>query len=148
MVLEDHEMPNGWPLGLGNLNIRLRVTESLHPAATEPHPLHTPSSSCSSFSSSNLDTEFVLCEIDQSTASFFQDHSVSLGRLIGIRSRERGSVYFPNASRFEQHESLSERRSCLDVPGEHGEEMCQGVCVPLLVTILVKMSRSRSNSRR
>ncbi|CAL5346077.1 hypothetical protein CsSME_00030440 [Camellia sinensis var. sinensis] len=140
MVLEDHEMPNGWPLGLGNLNIRLRVTESLHPAATEPHPLHTPSSSCSSFSSSNLDTE--------STASFFQDHSVSLGRLIGIRSRERGSVYFPNASRFEQHESLSERRSCLDVPGEHGEEMCQGVCVPLLVTILVKMSRSRSNSRR
>ncbi|CAL5409886.1 unnamed protein product [Camellia sinensis] len=140
MVLEDHEMPNGWPLGLGNLNMRLRVTESLHPAATEPHPLHTPSSSCSSFSSSNLDTE--------STASFFQDHSVSLGRLIGIRSRERGSVYFPNASRFEQHESLSERRSCLDVPGEHGEEMCQGVCVPLLVTILVKMSRSRSNSRR
>ncbi|KAF5944379.1 hypothetical protein HYC85_018456 [Camellia sinensis] len=133
-------MPNGWPLGLGNLNMRLRVTESLHPAATEPHPLHTPSSSCSSFSSSNLDTE--------STASFFQDHSVSLGRLIGIRSRERGSVYFPNASRFEQRESLSERRSCLDVPGEHGEEMCQGVCVPLLVTILVKMSRSRSNSRR
>ncbi|THG22193.1 hypothetical protein TEA_005530 [Camellia sinensis var. sinensis] len=78
-------MPNGWPLGLGNLNMRLRVTESLHPAATEPHPLHTPSSSCSSFSSSNLDTE-----IDQSTASFFQDHSVSLGRLIGIRSRETG----------------------------------------------------------
>ncbi|KAL7174855.1 hypothetical protein ACSBR2_014600 [Camellia fascicularis] len=140
MVLEDHEMPNGWPLGLGNLNMRLRVTESLHPAATEPHPLHTPSSSCSSFSSSNLDTE--------STASFFQDHSVSLGRLIGIRSRERGSVYFPNASRFEQRESLSQRRSCLDVPGEHGEEMCQGICVPLLVTILVKMSRSRSNSRR
>ncbi|KAL7174856.1 hypothetical protein ACSBR1_043828 [Camellia fascicularis] len=133
-------MPNGWPLGLGNLNMRLRVTESLHPAATEPHPLHTPSSSCSSFSSSNLDTE--------STASFFQDHSVSLGRLIGIRSRERGSVYFPNASRFEQRESLSQRRSCLDVPGEHGEEMCQGICVPLLVTILVKMSRSRSNSRR
>ncbi|CAL5412256.1 unnamed protein product [Camellia sinensis] len=140
MVLEDREMPNGWPLGLGNLNMRLQVTESLHPAETEPHPLHAPSSSCSSFSSSNLDTE--------STASFFQDHSVSLGRLIGIRSRERGSVYFPNASRFEQHESLSERRSCLDVPGEHGEEMCQGVCVPLLVTILVKMSRSRSNSRR
>ncbi|KAI8004738.1 CSC1-like protein RXW8 [Camellia lanceoleosa] len=39
------------------------MTESLHPAATEAHPLHAPSSSCSSFSFSNLDTETLLASI-------------------------------------------------------------------------------------
>ncbi|RYR49640.1 hypothetical protein Ahy_A07g036165 [Arachis hypogaea] len=78
------QMLNGWPLGLGFLNIKLRVTEA--PAAAPVEPFSSkqiPSTSFSSFSSSNLDTE-------QSTASFFQDKSVSLGRLIGIRGGERG----------------------------------------------------------
>ncbi|XP_052180784.1 uncharacterized protein LOC127793984 isoform X2 [Diospyros lotus] len=144
MVLEDHEMPKGWPLGLGNLNMRLRVAHRLQPAGPEPYSLHAPSSSFSSFSSSNLDTE--------STASFFQDHSVSLGRLIGIRSRERGPLYLPSANQFEeQHDSLSGRTSSSDIHGHdgvEGGEMSRGICVPVLVSILMKISRSRSNSRQ
>ncbi|KAI8001250.1 hypothetical protein LOK49_LG09G00738 [Camellia lanceoleosa] len=138
MVVEDHEMPNGWPLGLGNMNIRLQVTENLRPAAAVPRLLLSPSSSFSSFSSSNLDTE--------STASFFPDHSVSLGRLIGIREREGGVLYFPHSNRIEQGESVTES-SCLNVPGKQEEEMSRGICVPLFTSILVKMNRSKSSSR-
>ncbi|THG15635.1 hypothetical protein TEA_027364 [Camellia sinensis var. sinensis] len=141
MIVEDHEMPNGWPLGLGNMNIRLQVTENLQPAAAAPRLSHSPSSSFSSFSSSNLDTE-----IYQSTASFFPDHSVSLGRLIGIREREGGVLYFPHSNRVEQGESVTES-SCLNVPGKQEEEMCRGICVPLFASILVKMNRSKSSSR-
>ncbi|KAI8525555.1 hypothetical protein RHMOL_Rhmol13G0239400 [Rhododendron molle] len=143
MVEQDHGTPTGWPLGLGNLNLRLRVTESQQPAAAEaeaePYSLHAHSSSFSSFSSSNLETE--------STASFFQDHSVSLGRLMGIKPRDRG--YFPSTiSSVEQHESTSARISFPDAPGNRVEELSRGVCVPLLVSILMKMTRSRSNSSR
>ncbi|XP_057497258.1 uncharacterized protein LOC130781992 [Actinidia eriantha] len=142
MLVEDHETTNGWPLGLGNLNIRLRVTENFEPAVAtaERSSLHAPSSSFSSFLSSDLDTE--------STASFFQDHSVSLGRLIGIRPMDRGVVYFPNTTRVEQHESILEGRSCSDVPGAQREEMSQGICVPIFFSIIVKMTRSRSSSSR
>ncbi|PSS24620.1 Protein FAM216B like [Actinidia chinensis var. chinensis] len=145
MLVEDHETTNGWPLGLGNLNIRLRVTENFEPAAAtaERSSLHAPSSSFSSFLSSDLDTE-----IKQSTASFFQDHSVSLGRLIGIRPRDRGVVYFPNTTSVEQHESILESRSCSDVPGAQQEEMSQGICVPIFFSIIVKMTRSKSSSSR
>uniref|UniRef100_A0A5B7BYJ6 Uncharacterized protein n=1 Tax=Davidia involucrata TaxID=16924 RepID=A0A5B7BYJ6_DAVIN len=139
MISEDHEMPNGWPLGLNNMSMmRLRVVESSQAAAAaaaaaEPYSLHMPSTSFSSFSSSNLDTE--------STASFFQDQSKSLGRLIGIRPGDRGGVlYFPNTVRVEEHENASVGRSkgCVT----------QGMCVPLLFGILEKMSRSKSNSRQ
>ncbi|XP_052108323.1 uncharacterized protein LOC110274129 isoform X2 [Arachis duranensis] len=82
-LLKNDQMLNGWPLGLGFLNIKLRVTEAPAAAPVDPFSLkQIPSTSFSSFSSSNLDTE--------STASFFQDKSVSLGRLIGIRGGERG----------------------------------------------------------
>ncbi|XAR59181.1 hypothetical protein NMG60_11014876 [Bertholletia excelsa] len=122
MVAEDHEMLNGWPLGLRNLYTRLRVTENrLQQPAAEP-----PSSSYLSFSSSDLDSE--------SAASFYEDQSVSLGQLIGIRSRER--------------EVLPETRPCLDLHVEPGEETSGGICVPRLVSMLVKMSRSKSSSRR
>ncbi|XP_057512093.1 uncharacterized protein LOC130794244 isoform X2 [Actinidia eriantha] len=61
MLVEDHETTNGWPLGLGNLNIRIRVIQNLEPAAaTERSSLHTLSSSFSSFLSSDLDTELNL----------------------------------------------------------------------------------------
>ncbi|KAL6991107.1 hypothetical protein U1Q18_009226 [Sarracenia purpurea var. burkii] len=135
VLIEDHDMPKGWPLGLGNLNIRLQVTEKLQTAEAEPYSLHSPSSSFSPFSS--LDTE--------STASFFQDHSISLGQLIGIRSRER--VLFPNTNPAEHHENISKRRSCSDASGGQQQEMYQGIiCVPLIVSILVKMTRSKNNS--
>ncbi|XLR38682.1 hypothetical protein S83_023342, partial [Arachis hypogaea] len=54
------QMLNGWPLGLGFLNIKLRVTEA--PAAAPVEPFSSkqiPSTSFSSFSSSNLDTECI-----------------------------------------------------------------------------------------
>ncbi|CAJ1938460.1 unnamed protein product [Sphenostylis stenocarpa] len=95
MVSENDEMPIGWPFGLGILNTRLRDVES-PTAPVEPHSMHIPSTSFSSFSSSNLDTE--------STASFFQDNSVSLGHLIGLRAGEKGRLYFPNSLRIEERE--------------------------------------------
>ncbi|KAF5943809.1 hypothetical protein HYC85_017886 [Camellia sinensis] len=88
----------------------------------------------------------LLCEIYQSTASFFPDHSVSLGRLIGIREREGGVLYFPHSNRVEQGESVTES-SCLNVPGKQEEELSRGICVPLFASILVKMNRSKSSSR-
>lgn len=59
MILQEHEMANGWPLGLEIMNIRLRVVDSL-PAAAQPYSLHLPSNSFSSLSSSNLDTEVII----------------------------------------------------------------------------------------
>ncbi|KAI3456232.1 hypothetical protein Pfo_012895 [Paulownia fortunei] len=91
MVMEgNYETPNGWPLGLGNMNSRIRVVRTSQLVAP-PQPYASRlrrSSSFSSFSSSNLDTE--------STASFFLDQSVSLGRLIGIRPANAGSLYGEN----------------------------------------------------
>lgn len=141
LLSQDPGTSNGWPLGLGNLNLRLRVTERQQPATPEPYSSHAHSSSFSSFSSSNLETE--------STASFFQDHSVSLGRLMGIRPRERGVLYVPNTNCVDQNQSLSERMSFPDVPEKNRvEELSRGICVPLLVTILTKMTRSKSHSNR
>lgn len=58
MSSQNDEMVIGWPLGLSFLNIRLRVVESLPAASSmEPYQLHMPSTSFSSFSTSNLDTE-------------------------------------------------------------------------------------------
>lgn len=54
---QDHEMPHGWPLGLEIMNMRLRVVESLPAAVVGHRPLHIPSASFTSLSSSNLDTE-------------------------------------------------------------------------------------------
>ncbi|KAH9618746.1 hypothetical protein KSS87_014599 [Heliosperma pusillum] len=70
----NRETGMGWPLGLGSMYMRLRMVE-------RRSSLYAQSTSFSSFSSSNLDTE--------STVSFFQDKSKSLGRLIGIRPRDR-----------------------------------------------------------
>ncbi|XP_027191435.1 uncharacterized protein [Cicer arietinum] len=68
IYINNDEMPIGWPFGLGFLNMRLRVVESSLPATlVEPYSLslHIPSTSFSSFSSSNLDTEaLILAGID------------------------------------------------------------------------------------
>ncbi|WOG85133.1 hypothetical protein DCAR_0104320 [Daucus carota subsp. sativus] len=97
--------------------------------ASEPSSLHVPSSSFSSFSSSNLDTE--------STISFFADHSVTLGRLIGINPRSRQSLRFTNTM---QAETEQEPGSIVSANGE--KMMCRGICVPLLRNIMVMKCKS------
>lgn len=80
----------------------------------------------------------------QSTMSFFQDQSVSLGRLIGIKPGSRGRLEFSN--RF-HNENVSARKSeSEDYKGQEGDNMSQKLCVPLLHNVLEKMSRSKSNS--
>ncbi|PWA64174.1 hypothetical protein CTI12_AA346690 [Artemisia annua] len=137
MIIQGGEVPNGWPFGLGSMNSRLSVRERVETAADtrEPNTFHGPSSSFSSFSSSNLDTE--------STASFFQDNSVSLGRLIGIRPRDNGRLYFPRPAYIPTPRS----RHSEALPDADQIETSQGVCVPNLMNILVKISRSKSHSR-
>ncbi|KAH7546049.1 hypothetical protein FEM48_Zijuj01G0159400 [Ziziphus jujuba var. spinosa] len=150
MGIQDQETPNGWPLGLEIMNIRFRVVESLS-AAAEPYSLHVPSASFSSFTSSNLDTEFGVggCEkIKQSTASFFQDHSVPLGRLIGIRPGNGGRLYFANSFRFEEHARIAREGTHSNVSrGGREVDMCRGICIPILLGALVKMSRSKSKCK-
>jgi hypothetical protein len=70
---QNHEIPSGWPLGLGIMNVRLRVLERLPASAAHPHSLHVASTSFSSFSSSNLDTEVTQTHLllFQSFTSFF-----------------------------------------------------------------------------
>ncbi|WRX27666.1 hypothetical protein QQP08_020153 [Theobroma cacao] len=94
MATQNREMSNGWPLGLQIMTMRLRLQERLQAAAptVEPYSLHMPSSSFSSFSSSNLDTE--------------------------------------------------------DVSRRHNSDMSQGICIPLILGALVKMSRNRSKSKQ
>ncbi|CAK9181853.1 unnamed protein product [Ilex paraguariensis] len=158
--MENNLTPNGWPLGLESMNLRLRAGERSQAAAVaaaEPPPqsLHRHSFSFSSFTSSNLDTE--------STASFFQDQSVPLGRLIGLRPRNRGSLYFPNTVCFDQHQIVPNRRSGSSVfPNTIGfnqqqivkthsrsgsDEMSRGLCVPRLLDVIEKISRSKSSSK-
>ncbi|KAJ7968602.1 Proline-rich protein like [Quillaja saponaria] len=134
-------MPIGWPLGLGSMNRRLREVENaetLPAAAVDPYSLYMPSNSFSSFSSSNLDT--------QSSASFFHDRSVSLGRLIGIKPGERGRLYFPNSIRFEERERIL-KDSCPDASKGQGIDLSRWICIPLLLGALVKMSQSKKSRR-
>ncbi|XVF25755.1 hypothetical protein REPUB_Repub13aG0241000 [Reevesia pubescens] len=143
MAAENHETSNGWPLGLQIMSMRLRLQERLQAAApaVEPYSLHIPSSSFSSFSSSNLDTE--------SSASFFQDNSVSLGKLIGFRQRDRGSMYLQNTTiHTEQSNRLPVTGAYKDVSRGHSADMSHGICIPLILGALVKISRSRSKSKR
>ncbi|TKY59220.1 ATP synthase subunit c [Spatholobus suberectus] len=128
-------MPIGWPFGLGFLNMRLRGAESLPAAPVEqPHSLHVPSTSFSSFSSSNLDTE--------STASFFQDNSVSLGHLIGLRPGEKGRLYFPNSLRLDEREKKTlAKGSCSDASKVKEVDMARGICIPMLLEALLKISK-------
>ncbi|EXC30573.1 hypothetical protein L484_015065 [Morus notabilis] len=137
--IEDHEIPNGWPLGLEVMNTRLRVFDSLPVATVQHYTLHAPSASVSSLLSSDLDTE--------STASFFQDHSVSLGRLIGIKPGDGGRLYFPDSIHFNEHGRISRTGSQSDVSRRDGVYMCRGICIPLLVCALMKTSRNKSKPR-
>ncbi|KAK7412377.1 hypothetical protein VNO78_03833 [Psophocarpus tetragonolobus] len=140
MLAENDDMPIGWPLGLGFLNMRLRIGESFPSSASvAPYQLHVPSTSFSSFSSSNLDTE--------STASFFQDNSVSLAQLIGIRPGDRGRLYIPNALRFEERKKKLARGSRSDGSKVQRMDTSRVICIPLLRDTLLKIRKSKKNSR-
>ncbi|WJX52060.1 hypothetical protein P8452_38204 [Trifolium repens] len=143
---QNDEMQIGWPLGLGFVNMRLRVVESL-PTAQQVDPfslsLHIPSTSFSSLSSSNLDTE--------STASFFKDNSVSLGNLIGIKAGERRRLYFPNTLKFEENENKPLAKGSCSSDGnskaQEGDMSC-GICIlSLFDPLLIKITKSKKNSR-
>ncbi|XP_038998672.1 uncharacterized protein LOC120123963 isoform X1 [Hibiscus syriacus] len=142
---QNHETSNGWPLGLQIMTMRLGLQERYQDAApaVEPYSLHIPSSSFSSFSSSNLDTE--------SSASFFQDSSVSLGKLIGHGADESGPLYLQNTI----HTTQSNRQlpvrgacNCRDVSRGHGADTSQGICIPLILGALLKISRNKMKSKR
>ncbi|CAL0309321.1 unnamed protein product [Lupinus luteus] len=141
ILSQNDEMPIGWPLGLSFLNLRLRVVESLPGASIQPYSLHIPSTSFSSFSSSNLDTEY------QSTASFFQDKSVSLAQLIGFRAGDRRRLYIPNSLRIEESEKKLAKGSCSDDSKEQGVHISQCICIPILLDTLVKIRKSKKNSK-
>ncbi|KAK4439975.1 hypothetical protein Salat_0332400 [Sesamum alatum] len=139
MVMEGNEIANGWPLGIiGNSTNSRMVIDTSHQAAAPPRPRNHASqlhrcSSFSSFSSSNLDTE--------STASFFPDQSVSLGRLIGIRASNKGRLY------CEQDRNVRNGRSHHPaVPKPHTHNS-QGLCVPLLHHVIARMSSTRTQTR-
>ncbi|KAK7302827.1 hypothetical protein RJT34_13724 [Clitoria ternatea] len=141
MVAENSRMAIGWPLGLGFLNMRLGVVESLPATSMEPYQLHVPSTSFSSFSSSNLDTE--------STTSFFQDKSVSLAQLIGIRGGDKGHLYFTNSLRFEEREKKLTKVSSSDGSKLQGMDMSRVICsIPMLLdNILHKIRKTKKISR-
>ncbi|EYU43375.1 hypothetical protein ABFS82_08G140400 [Erythranthe guttata] len=134
---------NGWPLGLGNMNSRIRVAAAADTSHTAAPPLANPSpilrirtSSFSSFSSSNIDTE--------STASFFPDRSVSLGRLIGILPANKGILLYGDEHRRKMPD---DRRSNHPAGKEIHENNSRGLCVPLLQHVIGKISRSGGSSR-
>ncbi|KAL4281531.1 hypothetical protein GQ457_03G036730 [Hibiscus cannabinus] len=134
---QDHETSNGWPLGLQTMTMRLGAAPAM-----EPYSLHIPSSSFSSFSSSNLDTE--------SSASFFQDSSVSLGKLIGLGPGERGALHLQNTiSTHQSNRRLPVRGACncKDVSRGHGADTYQGICIPLVLGALLKISSNRMKSK-
>ncbi|KAK9022878.1 hypothetical protein V6N11_003116 [Hibiscus sabdariffa] len=145
MAAENHETSNGWPLGLQIMTMRLGLQERYQGGApaVEPYSPHIPSSSFTSFSSSNLDTE--------SSASFFQDSSVSLGKLIGLGAGERGPLYLQNTIHTHQSNRRLPARgahNCRDVPRGHSADTSQGICIPLILGALLKISRNRMKSKR
>ncbi|KAL7089021.1 hypothetical protein ACP275_13G163000 [Erythranthe tilingii] len=140
---------NGWPLGLiGELimNSSSHQLVVVPPPPSPPQPcnsgLHRRSSSFSSLSSSNIDTE--------STASFYPDQSVTLGRLIGIEPVSKGISY------CKRHEPdlIRSSNNSLEIGFTKGHtdnnnnnnNNSQGICVPLLHSVIWKMGRTGSSS--
>lgn len=87
-------------------------------------------------------------DFNQSTASFFQDNSKSLGRLIGIQPRKgNGDLYLPTRIQLDERERKSVRKASSEVSRGHRPEVSEGLCIPLLVATMEKMSRSKSKTR-
>ncbi|XP_068661259.1 uncharacterized protein [Aristolochia californica] len=139
VVFSSDEIGSGWPLGLENMNQRLRYVETLQAVPAASNTLRLRSTSFSSFSSSDLDTE--------STRSFFQDGSITLGRLIGIKPWE-SDLNFPSSFRLAEQEQMSILNAEANATKFHEMTMCHSVCIPVIQDVLEKMSPSRHNSRR
>ncbi|CAN1280922.1 hypothetical protein LINPERPRIM_LOCUS17560 [Linum perenne] len=125
---------SGWPLGLQIMSLRLRLTEMSNnntapPASNQPNNLFITSSSFSSFSSSNLDTE--------STRSFFQDNSVSFGRLIGFQAADHHIKSVP---------TRSSEADCGDEIVKMSSVGQQGICIPLILSTIDKINRRKDRS--
>lgn len=168
-LYQANEMPSGWPLGLENMNMRFRVMERLQAASEDPNYFGVHSTSISSFASSDLDTEVILfrplllffnhyysrtlkglpsISLNlQSTRSFFQDHSITLGRLIGISPGE-GDLYFTNSVHHHEEHDRASMMSARSLPSKRRKTRePRGICLPLILCVLVKISRSRNRTR-
>ncbi|XP_043702874.1 uncharacterized protein LOC122653025 [Telopea speciosissima] len=139
MVAEIQEMSNGWPLGLQTMSTRLRVVDSLQSTTADPSTFHMHSISFSSFTSSELNTE--------STKSFFQDRSVSLGWLIGLRPQNGEELCLTNSHLSEDEQVSGAAGATTDMTSRRQMKMSECICVPLLLNVLVRTSRSKNNSR-
>ncbi|URE10525.1 hypothetical protein MUK42_23350 [Musa troglodytarum] len=126
-------MPGGWPFGLESMTFRLS-TGNFQAAATATNSHHMHSDSFASYSSSELDTV--------STRSFFQDHSITLGSLIGMTPVDRNVRL---AKSFLSEEL--ERASRINLPhdsAESDEEMFSCcICVAFLDNVLPGRTGSR-----
>ncbi|XP_077228205.1 uncharacterized protein LOC143861162 [Tasmannia lanceolata] len=131
MAVEVNEMLIGWPLGLENMNMRLRVIDTLQ--VTESNSFRLRSASFSSFTSSDLDTP--------STRSFFPDHSITLGRLIGIKPGE-GDLYFTNSIHPEELDQASMVNVTSQATKSHEMAVSRGLCIPIILSVFVKINPS------
>jgi len=90
---------------------------------------------------------YFFCWYNQSTASFFQDNSVSLAQLIGFRSGDRERMYFPNSLRFEEKNKKLQKGSCSHDSKVQGRDMSRVICIPVLLDTLLKFRNSKKSSR-
>ncbi|KAI3888742.1 hypothetical protein MKX03_013910 [Papaver bracteatum] len=133
MATEAGELSGGWPLGLENMNIRLEIVDNFQ-ISREPYTSQPRSTSFSSYTSSELDTE--------STRSSFQDPSVSLGRLLGMKPRQGEDFYFRDLTRLEEtHGVLSTATKRHEIDTSHG------ICIPLFLNFRFKISPDKSCGR-
>lgn len=92
--------------------------------------------------------QFILLHCNnQSTASFFQDKSVSLAQLLGFRTDERGRLYFPKSLRFEERNMILENGSCSNGTKVQEKDVAKVICIPVLLDALLKIIKSKKSSR-
>ncbi|PON44158.1 60S Ribosomal protein [Parasponia andersonii] len=109
------QQEEGWPLGLQPLNARVGFARTRDfSGSISFNTLLTGSPTCSTDSSSDLDTE--------STGSFFHDKSITLGSLIGVssilelsRSSIRGRKSEPSKEKKTNNKSRTKRIWCFSL---------------------------------
>ncbi|KAH1056010.1 hypothetical protein J1N35_034075 [Gossypium stocksii] len=76
--------------------------------------------------------------------------SVSLGKLVGFRQRDTGSVLYLQSTIGAEQNIVSGVCNCNDVSRGHCGDLCgqgQGICIPMILGTLVKITGSRSKSK-
>lgn len=120
LTCQDHEIPNGWPLGLEVMNSRLRVFDSLPVATVQRYTLHAPSASISSFLSSDLDTEVTRTKFYPVSALFHfsprERHSHPSIFLLGHKCL---ILCHTNLNLVHKHSNYGEIRTCFYVILHH-----------------------------